>query len=91
MQLARISAWNRLRQYRENKTVLFVNTVHDSISLDANLSLGEAVEVSKIVKSSFQDIPRNFKKIYGGELLVPMDCDAHVGINDKWMHRIKLT
>ncbi|MBT9145724.1 MAG: DNA polymerase I, thermostable [candidate division WS2 bacterium] len=91
MQLARISAWNRLKEQRESKKVLFVNTVHDSIKLDMNLNLKEAIEVGKIVRSSFQDIPLNFKKIYGKDLLVPMDADFKVGINDLWLHKINLT
>lgn len=90
MSLARISAWNRLKAYRENGTVLFVNTIHDSIVLDVNLSLREVIEIGNIVKSSFQDIPLNYKKIYGKELLVPMDADFKVGINCLWQHEIKL-
>lgn len=90
MSLARISAWNRLKEYREAGTVLFVNTVHDSIVLDVNLSLEEAIKVGKIVRSSFQDIPANFKKIYGKDLLVPMDADCNVGINNLWLHSINL-
>lgn len=89
MQLARISAWNRLKKQREKGTVLFVNTVHDSIKLDCNLKLKEVIEVGNIVKSSFKDIPANFKKIYGGDLLVPMEADFKVGVNDKWLHKIK--
>lgn len=90
MQLARISAWNRLKEQREKGTVLFVNTVHDSLKLDLNMNLREAIEVGKIVRGSFQDIPNNFKKIYGKELLVPMDADFKVGINDLWQHRVEL-
>lgn len=91
MSLARISAWRRLKDYREKRQVLFVNTVHDSIKLDINLPLSEAIEVGKIVKQSFKDIPKNYKLIYGKDLLVPMDCDFKVGINDLWQHKIKLT
>lgn len=91
MTLARVSAWNRLKEQREKGKVLFVNTVHDSIKLDLNCSLSEAIEVGKVVKSSFNDIPANYQRIYGSELLVPMDCDFKVGVNDLWQHRIKLT
>lgn len=91
MSLIRVSAFNRLRDWREKGTVLFVNTVHDSISLDFNGGVRDVIEVGKIVKSSFQDCPANFKKIYGSDLLVPMDCDFHIGINSLWQHKIKLT
>lgn len=90
MSLARISAWNRLKEEREKGEVLFVNTVHDSLKLDMNCTVHRAVEIGRVVKSSFQDIPLNYKKIYGKELLVPMDADFSVGNNDLWQHKIKL-
>lgn len=89
MKLARISASRRLQPYSDR--VFMINTVHDSLKFDMNTSLREALEVGKIVKSSFQDIPANFKRIYGRDFLVPMDCDMHVGVNYSWMHKIKLT
>lgn len=91
MELARISAWNRLRKEREQKKVLFVSTVHDSLKLDLNCDIREAVRIGGVVRSSFIDIPSNFKHIYGKELLVPMDSDFSLGINGQWMHKIKLT
>lgn len=90
MSLARISAWRRLKEYRDRGQVLFVNTVHDSLALDCNLSLRNTIEVAKIVRSSLQDIPANYKKIYGHELLVPMDGEAEVGVNFLWTHHIKV-
>ena len=90
MSLARISAWNRLKQYREEGTVLFVNTVHDSVVLDVNLSLEKTLEIGKIVCSSFEDIPKNYQLIYGKKLLVPMEADFKVGINSLWQHNIKI-
>jgi DNA polymerase-1 len=91
MSLARISAWNRLKAERESKKVLFINTVHDSLKLDLNCNIHEAVRVGEVVRSAFVDIPKNFKHIYGKELLVPMDSDFTLGINDLWQHKIKLT
>ena len=90
MSLARVSAWNRLRELREKGKVLFVNTIHDSLCLDINGNLEEAIEIGHIVRGSFRDIPTNFKKIYGSELLVPMDADFKVGINNLWQHKITL-
>ena len=90
MSLARVSAWNRLKVQRESRKVLFVNTVHDSLKLDVNMKLKEAIEVGRIVKGSFEDIPANYKKIYGKELLVPMSADFNVGINGLWMHKINI-
>lgn len=90
MQIIRISAFNRLKEYREQQRCLFVNTVHDNLVLDINGNIHLAKEISEIVKGSFQDCGKNYQKLYGKELLVPMDCDAKVGINYLWMHEIKL-
>ena len=90
MSLARVSCWNRLKEAREKQEVLFVNTVHDSIKLDMNCGIRRAVEIGKVVRSSFVDIPLNYKKIYGKELLVPMDADCSVGINGLWQHKLKI-
>jgi hypothetical protein len=42
------------------------------------------------MKKVFRDIGGNFKKIYGKELLVPMDNDCKVGVNWLWMHSLKV-
>jgi DNA polymerase I-like protein with 3'-5' exonuclease and polymerase domains len=90
MSMIRVSCHNRLKEERKKREVLFVNTVHDNLVLDMNTDIRRAVEISKVVKSSFQDCGANFKKIYGKELLVPMDCDAKMGINYLWTHELKL-
>lgn len=88
MKIIRISAMRRLQPYEHR--MLLVNTVHDSLKFDLNMDVRQAIEVGKVVKSSFQDCGANFKKIFGKELLVPMDCDMHIGNNYLWMHNIKL-
>jgi len=88
MALARVSAWNRLREYRERGEVLFVNSVHDSIVLDINTD--EWYNICITMKKTFRDIPANFEKIYGKKLLVPMDSDAKVGVNWLWQHKIQI-
>lgn len=90
MQIIRISAFNRLKEQRDSGKVVFFNTVHDSIKLDLNLNLRESIEVAKVVRSSFQDCGKNYKKLYGKDLLVPMDSDFKIGINDGWQHEIKI-
>jgi DNA polymerase-1 len=90
MALARISAFNRLKEQRESGKVLFINTVHDNIVLDLNGGIKDALEIGSIVRDSFRSIPANFKKIYGDDFLVPMDSDCKVGINYLWGHKLKL-
>lgn len=91
MTLARVSAYNRLKEERKKGEVLFVNTVHDSIMLDLNCDIRRACEIGRVVKSSFEDIPANYEKIYGEKFLVPMSADFKVGNNALWLHEIKLT
>jgi DNA polymerase I-like protein with 3'-5' exonuclease and polymerase domains len=88
MKLIRISAMRRLQPY--GRRVLLVNTVHDSLKFDLDMDVKQAVEIGRVVKGSFQDCGANFKRIFGKELLVPMDCDMHIGNNYLWMHNIKL-
>jgi DNA polymerase I-like protein with 3'-5' exonuclease and polymerase domains len=90
MSLIRVSAWNRLKEWRESGKLLFVNTVHDNLVLDLDGGIKDAVEVSKIVRGSFQDCGKNYQKIYKKELLIPMDTDAKVGINYKHLHELKI-
>jgi DNA polymerase I-like protein with 3'-5' exonuclease and polymerase domains len=90
MSLIRVSAHRRLESLRENEQVFFVNTVHDNLVLDLNTNIKQAIEISRVVKSAFQDCGKNYQKIYGHELLVPMDCDAKLGINYLWTHEVKL-
>lgn len=90
MSLIRVSAYRRLKAEREAQRVFFVNTVHDNLVLDLRTDVRHAVEISKIVKGAFQDCGNNYEKIYGPPLLVPMDCDAKLGINYGWTHEIKL-
>jgi DNA polymerase I-like protein with 3'-5' exonuclease and polymerase domains len=90
MSMIRVSAFNRLKGWREAKRCLFVNTVHDNIVLDLRTDIRGALEVAKIAKSCFQDCGGNYKKLYGKELLVPMDTDCKVGNNYLWMHKINV-
>jgi DNA polymerase I-like protein with 3'-5' exonuclease and polymerase domains len=90
MSMIRVSAFNRLKGWREANRCLFVNTVHDNIVLDLRTDIHGALEVAKIAKSCFQDCGANYKKLYGKELLVPMDTDCKVGINYLWTHKLKI-
>lgn len=87
MSIARVSAFNRLRN---DPRILFINTVHDSITLDVDADLEACYNISITMKKVFRDIGPNFERLYGKKLLVPMDCDSKVGINWLWMHKINI-
>ncbi|OHE77315.1 MAG: hypothetical protein A3F67_05820 [Verrucomicrobia bacterium RIFCSPHIGHO2_12_FULL_41_10] len=84
MSLARVSAFRRLK----DSDVLFINSVHDSIVIDTRSK--QWYNISIEMKKVFRDVPLNFKRIYGKELLVPMDCDVKVGCNWYWLHNINI-
>lgn len=79
MALARVSSWNRLKKLGYGKDCLMVNTVHDSIILDFNPKVCNQEELVAMFTSVFQDIPLNFKKLFGKEFNVPMACECQVG------------
>jgi len=75
MMVARISLWNRLRSMRLR--TLLVSTVHDDLKLD---SPDEEVEiVAKTAYQVFDDIPKNFKKLFNIDLPIPFPGEVSVG------------
>jgi DNA polymerase I-like protein with 3'-5' exonuclease and polymerase domains len=80
VQIARVSAWRRLR----DKAVFF-NTVHDDIELDVvnnpELCYNISIELEKV----FEDVPSNMKRIYGYDMKVPMSGEVSFGHNLKDM------
>lgn len=94
MMMARIYVKRKLEeQYGDlikQKKILFCNTVHDSVVLDVDVDKETWYNICITVKKVFNDLPVIFNKLYGKQLMVPMDCDAAVGINWLWMHKIKV-
>lgn len=82
MAIARVALWTRLRALGLPE-VKMVNTVHDSIILDAptehtDLLAGMMLDV-------FEAVPRNFEKLFGAEFNLPMKAEVQVGMNWKDM------
>lgn len=86
MILARLSFANRLKA-GGYKTKL-ISTVHDSIVCDSPDD--EYMQIVKLFHEVFADIPKNFERIFGTELNVPMTCEVMIGNNLKDMEEIKL-
>lgn len=86
MMLARLSFSNRLKA-GGYKTKL-ISTVHDSIVCDSPDD--EYMQIATLFHEVFEDIPKNFKKIFGIELNVPMKCEVLAGPNLKDMKEITL-
>ena len=78
MAIARVSLRNRLL----NKGgIKLVNTVHDSIILDFNPNMWDNISIVNLVDKCFNDIPANFKKLFGKEFNLPMRVECQIGPN----------
>jgi DNA polymerase-1 len=75
MAIARVSLYRRLKP--KNLRTKLVCTVHDSIVLDSPSE--EVEEVIQIIRGVWQDIPRNFYKVFGVEWTLPTNVDIKVG------------
>jgi len=86
MMVARVTLARRLKAIPQLSTVKLVSTVHDSIVLDVPADLVEAV--SAIAISCFDDLPRNFKKLWNIDLPIAFPGEVSVGPNLKDMKKL---
>jgi len=77
MSIGRISLRNRLKA--NGLKSLMVSTVHDDIKLDCPDH--EVDQVVEITHSVFNDIPKNFKKLYNVDLPIPFPGETFIGTN----------
>lgn len=77
MSIARVSLFKRMR--KESLKSLLVCTVHDSIVVDAPEN--EAKTICRLMLDVFEDIPLNFKKLFGVEFNLPTRCEVSIGSN----------
>lgn len=82
MTIARVSLYNRMRKLNYEKARL-VNTVHDSIIIDCDS--GHVSILAKTMLDVFEDVPKNFQKMFGKEFNLPMKAEVQVGKNWKDM------
>lgn len=80
MALARVSFYNRLKKLNF-KDCLLVNTVHDSIVVDCDEKTTDVEKLITTMHEVFDDLPANFKKMFGVEFNVPMECETMVGLD----------
>ena len=78
MAIARVSLRNRLLK---KEGVKIVNTVHDSIILDFDSKVWDNISIVNLVDKCFNDIPVNFKKLFGKEFNLPMRVECQIGPN----------
>lgn len=80
MAIARVSARRRLYDIQD---CLFINTVHDSIILDTKAELCD--NICRTLDQVFQDVPKNFERMFGIEFNLPMSAKIKYGLNWKDM------
>ena len=89
MAIARVTAYRRLPKFQHRDKVLLVNTVHDSIVVDADVREGskELSDVCCFLEDCFSDVPRNFERLYGVKVNVPLAGECKHGPN--WANMVK--
>ena len=80
MALARVSFYNRLKKLNYPNCLL-VNTVHDSLVVDCDEKTTNIDQLITTMHEVFDDLPANFKKMFGVEFNVPMAAEVQVGMN----------
>jgi hypothetical protein len=87
MSIVRVSLAKRLASLRG---LLFVNTVHDSVVIDITPEVWDnsSKDIVTTVQEVFEDVPLNFKKLFGVEFNLPINCEITVGNDWKSMKEI---
>jgi len=76
MTIARVSLYNKIVNM---EGVKLINTVHDSIMLDFDEKICYTNSIVPIVKESFENVPANFKHLFGKDFNLPVRVDIQVG------------
>lgn len=92
MILFRLALREKLLPYILEKTVLLINTVHDSIVLDVDtkrLPKHEWHKITQLIYASLEEVVPRAKQQYGINFKVPFEGEVTVGVNQAWEHAIK--
>lgn len=89
---ADIMAMIRVAMFKRFKALglksLFINTVHDSIVLDA---IEEEVDtIVHLFHEVFKDTPKLFKQWFGKDFNLPLQCEVSIGPNQADLEEIKI-
>jgi len=82
MMIARISAHNRISRMPEYpERIKFFNTVHDDIQLDVDNDPELCYNICITLEQVFEDLPKNFEKVFKLPFNVPMAGEVSYGKN----------
>lgn len=82
MAIARVSFCRRFKAAKF--TGVLINTIHDSIVVDVPLHEVEAV--CKLFIEVFNDIPKNFERVFGVPFNLPTRCEVSYGMDKFNLH-----
>ena len=85
MTIVRVSLFNRIKKLNLTNCK-FVNTVHDSIIIDT-IEENAAVIIDAMY-AVFEDLPKNFERLFGVEWNVPMACEIEIGTDWGNMNKV---
>jgi len=85
MAVARVSLANRIR--KTDIECVRYSTIHDS--LDYDVVDKDVDRLAQLMYNVFDDIPKNFQKLFGYDLKIPFPCEVKVGHNKKDMEKIQ--
>lgn len=77
VQIARISLSNRMKASTIRGCL--VSTVHDSIVADVHED--DIDKMAKMMYDVFDDLPKNFQKLFNYDLIIPFPCEVKFGPN----------
>jgi DNA polymerase I-like protein with 3'-5' exonuclease and polymerase domains len=86
MAIARVSLRNRLKGL---EGITLVNTVHDSIIIDYDDDIQNTQELVNLVDGCFNDVPKNFEKLFGTPFNLPMRVSCEIGLDWGNMKEVK--
>lgn len=82
--ICRVSMKNRLTKYKI--PAIMVSTIHDSIVIDTEDKYVN--DMHDIFHSVFKDLPKNVKKLFDYDWIVPIPCECKKGLNLKEMEKM---
>lgn len=84
MMIVRVSLMKRISH--ENR-ILLINSVHDSVLLDVPSDLLDST--IQTVQSVFDDVPKNFKRLFGIDFNLPFRGEIQIGMDWLNMKEVK--
>ena len=75
--IGRVTIWRRLRA--AGIPHLFISTVHDSLDIDCETCYTSSI--CSNIKSSFEDVPKNFQRLFGVPFDLPINSEIGYGLN----------